>query len=1265
LLVFAFAVSTVAQVALSSISGTVLDPSGLPVVGAKVEVINEGTGARHEATTGSQGGFSVTAIQAGYYRVETTADGFKTSAVSSIKVDAGAARSVPPIRLELGIVSETVTVEGGAEIINTTNSVISNTVELKQIQDLPTLDRNPINLLDLQAGVNSNGRTNRTVNGLRTSATNMSLDGVNIQDNFIRTSSNGFTPFLPNVSQVSEFTLINSNSDPSAGYGSVQVNLTTPSGTNDWHGEVFWFHRNNKFAANDWFNNATGTEKPQLIQNQGGFTAGGPVVRDKLHVFGWYEIARTAEKETDTETLLTDTARQGIFSWVTQAPIDTGVTPLMTIPRNVARPAGVFSSTAQPITCASTAVVIPTGTICQVNLLNVWGLGIDPFVANLLSLLPTNANSFEVGDSSTGQILNTIGLRFNQSSGRERNNLGFKMDFTPTSAHSFSGTFAFNDDFVERPDIDTTPNVTPNVFNDDQKWFLAASHRWSPSGRFTNEARGGFALAPATFLTSSQFGDFVITDSADDSGQTAGGATFSFSNPIDSFRPQGRDTNTYTVQDNATYILGDHTTRFGFFFQRVTTEPFSGFNVPPSFDIGCTQNCPFTASNASEFLGSSISSQRTAANLLLSSLAGIVYQGSADWNVDPANASAGFIPNQINVRKYPLDNYALYFNDSWRLRPNFTLNVGVRWEYFSVFDEENGLFLTPVLPGNTRADMLALFAEPDPDQITIDLTGDKVGRRPYDQDWNNFAPQIGFAWDPWGDGRTSVRAGYSISYIQDEFFTSGINSTQMDGLSATSDLNATAFASISGTQTNIPGLPSLTAPAFQVPRTLLDNIIDFAGGAPDTLFTIDPELKTPYVQQWNLSVQREIGWNTAVEARYVGNHGVHLPRAIDFNQVIVDGPFMTDFLNARQNGFDAFALSGVFDAGCPSAVNPGCTPLPFFDANFFGGFLFLGFVSDMVEEGRAGELASLYHFNAIGSDVVARINPNASVVDALLNWSTSTYHAGILEVRRRPVQGIYFQANYAFSKVLSDSSGCRGTSCNANQNRFDPLLDIDFPDLEKSRAEYDVTHAFKANFLIDIPMGRGHNISSDSEWVNRLIDGWTISSIYTWQTGSPFSIFSNRGTRNRNGRSNTRNTAFTLADEDAVNSMLGLRFGDGVFYVPDAAINSATGTGVGDEAIVCTGFGPGQLCHPDPGTNGNLGRNAFDGPDVFLWDFSLIKKTAVTERVGVEFRAEFFNFLNHPVFLVRDQSLDSSSFGRVTETVSDRRRVQFTLKVTF
>ncbi len=1243
--------AALAQVPTGSIAGTVIDSTGAAIPGAEVAIINEGTGARHKLTTSSTGSFLVPSLQAGLYTVEVTASGFMTAARTGIKLNAGTQYSVPPIQLEVGAVTETITVEAGAELVNTINAVVSNIVEPRQITELPLLNRNPLALLDLQAGVTGTvirAGGDRVVNGLRTSLTNVTMDGINIQDNFIRTGSNSFLPTLPLISQVSEFNLINSNATPDAGFGAIQVTMTTPSGTNEWHGDVFWYHRNNKVAANDWFNNASGTEKPKLIQNQGGFGIGGPVAKDKLFVYGYYELFRSSQQNSDVETVLTSNARQGLFSYATLNAIDTSTNPL-----------GAFSS------CASTATVIPGGTICTLDVLGLNGFSVDPFVAGLLADVPTGFNDFSLGDSSASQLLNTAGFRFNQRSNRTRDNYGFKLDWVPSPEHVISGTWSWNRDIVDRPSIDNTFSETPVILNDNDIKFLSTAYRWSPSGNLTNEFRGGFTLAPATFTNTDadQFGSFVITDSASDSGQTAGGATFIFSNPIEDFRPQGRFTDTWSLQDNVNYTLGNHNMRFGFFFQRIVTEPFSGFNIPGSFDIGTGTGNPSLTS--ADFPGGADSTSRSNANLLMASLAGLVFNAQADFNVDPANAASGFVPNQLNQRSYDQNNYAFYWNDSWRVRPSFTFNFGVRWDYFSVFDEKNSLFLTPVLSEQSRAGLLATFANPDPTQIMIDFSGDRAGRRPYDRDYNNFAPQVGFAWDVFGDGKTSIRAGYSINFTMDEFFTSSINSTQMDGLSATQTLQNTT-GSISGTQPGLPGLPTFTAPTFQVPRSLQDNINDFAGGVPDTLFTIDPDFKTPYVQQWNLSIQRDVGRDTVVEVRYVGNRAVHLPRAIDFNQVVIFGTgYFQDFLAARNNGFLAEAATGSFNPAFDSSIS-GSQALPFFDNNFFGGFLFLGFIQDMVREGRAGELASLYHFNAIGSNVVARINPNASVADALLNWSTSNYHAGIVEVRRRPTRGLSFQANYTFSKVLTDSSGCRGNDCNDSQSRFDPLLDLDNPGLEYARAEYDITHAFKTNFLYDIPLGRGQALSAGN-WLDKVVGGWTLGSIFTWQSGAPFSIHSNRGTLNRNGRSNNRNTASSLLTAGAIEDILGVnRTSDGVSFVPGTAVNTANGTGVADDSLnPCNAFGPMQLCHPAPGTVGNLPRNAFNGPTFFNWDLSIIKRTEITERVGVEFRAEFFNFTNTPVFFVSDIDLDDGSFGSISDTINERRRVQFGLRVTF
>jgi hypothetical protein len=371
--------------------------------------------------------------------------------------------------------------------------------------------------------------------------------------------------------------------------------------------------------------------------------------------------------------------------------------------------------------------------------------------------------------------------------------------------------------------------------------------------------------------------------------------------------------------------------------------------------------------------------------------------------------------------------------------------------------------------------MLDMLRNSDP-SLVIDFAGDAAGRPHYDDDYNNFSPQLGLVWDPWGDGRTAIRAGYSMNFVNDEFFVSGRNSSQMDGLNASTNLGS-IFASISGG--NAPAVPSFPQPTFLVPRTLQDQIDEFGiqgPGSPATLFTIDPQLKTPYVQQWNLSVQREIGWDTAIEARYMGHHSVHLYRAIDFNQVDIIGTgLLDDFILARENGFICEAAGAGYDPFC---ALPGSNTLNLLPTLPFGGFIgfFGGFFDNLFRSGEVGQYASWAHFfmplftGIPYGGIDWAPNPYSSVADAMVNWSRSKYHAGVIEVRRRPTEGLYFQGNYTWAKATTDSSGCRADSCNSGQNRFDPILDFGNFDAEWNRADYDITHAFHGNFVYDLPI---------------------------------------------------------------------------------------------------------------------------------------------------------------------------------------------------
>ncbi|HUI50728.1 MAG TPA: carboxypeptidase-like regulatory domain-containing protein, partial [Terriglobales bacterium] len=301
------AAGTLAQAPTSSIVGTVLDPSGLPIEGADVVLTNVGTNYNYTTTTTSTGAFRFDRLDAAVYRVTVTTPNFRAAIADNIKLDAATNYSVPPIKLEVGPKTETITVEAGAEVVNTTDTEVSSTVEKKQIDELPILDRNVLGILYLEAGVNTSGPfgpTDTVIGGQRATYSNMTLDGINIQDNYIRDNALDFSPNYPLSSQAQEFTVVNQNAGVEYSGGSSQVAFVTPKGTNQFHGEGFYYYRTNAWAANDWFNDASGVPLGKLIQNQGGGNFGGPILKDKLFFYGWYELLRRKQSAPNNTTVI-------------------------------------------------------------------------------------------------------------------------------------------------------------------------------------------------------------------------------------------------------------------------------------------------------------------------------------------------------------------------------------------------------------------------------------------------------------------------------------------------------------------------------------------------------------------------------------------------------------------------------------------------------------------------------------------------------------------------------------------------------------------------------------------------------------------------------------------------------------------------------------------------------------------------------------------------------------------------------------------------
>ncbi len=1220
-------VDALSQTSRGSLSGTVTDPKGDPVRGATVTVRNAATNFAFQTTTNDLGNFVTPSLAAGHYGVVVQAPGFKKADVPDVVIDVSIAAKVS-VALEVGTVAEEVTVVGEAqEVINTLSPVLTNVISTKQIKDLPLPGRNPVDLARLQAGLAVSGTDTRnaSVGGLRGTGTNVTQDGINAMDNFVKTSS-FFALTAPSINSTSEFSVTVGTIGSDAGRGLAQVRIVTPSGGNQIHGSTFYAFRSDALNANTFFNNQNGTPKQRELQHFFGFTLGGPVYlpkiydgRDKSFWFMAYEGFRENFQVTRNRTVLTPEARQGIFRY--------------------------------------------NGSNGQLQSVNLLSLGtakaLNPITLAQINAMPLPNNTL-VGDG-----FNTAGSQFNVTGTDPNDKIDIRgdqklVDNSPIGSHKLE-VVVHRAHFLLTPDtFNSNEAPFPGGVSADQestRWLTAAAIHSTFGSSATNEVRFGHQRAPVGFLRQSQPTVPFITFS-----RTSDAQLTNFDN---TFLSQGRNTTVYQFLDNFSLVRGAHTFKMGAEVQSITAYNFNDAGINPNITLGVN------SANANGILntqfpnlpaGNTGTGIANRARDVYNNITGFLASATQTFNV--VSPTSGFVPGATRERDIKQRDLSLYFEDQWRMRRNFTLNYGVRWEFLGVPQEINGLAIQPTngiaglfgISGTGNLFNPGVLKGTAP--TILDFVNGKTGKALYGDDYNNFAPFLGFAYSPsfehgplhWlfgREGKSSIRAGFSIVYLHD----GGTVVTNALGTGTTNPglIQAAANNTPTGVLT-AAGVP-LRVPGFKIPISDAEN---FAANFNNGLWTFDPNLRVPYVEQWSFGIEREFATNMVVEARYVGNHAVKLYRGIDFNEVnIFENGFLREFLNAQKNL--AINNGTTFAPGAPGTV-----PLPTLATLFAGlpagtGFANSTFINNLTNNNvgaMAFSLANSSTFQANRANLAPNfflVNPNASFARLLTNGSFSNYHSFQLEVRRRMSRGLYFQANYTFSKAITDGDLL------ASQSTLESPRTLRDSRLDRHRASFDQNHRFIANTIYELPFGRGRRfLNGGFAPIRKALEGWSVGSIINWQSGQPRSIFSNRSTFNQQNPGLNPVQLVGMSFDEFKRNIGIFRTGLGVFWINPNLLNITTDPRTG--RLATSTIKDGIFAAPPPGTLGNFPRNALNGPRFFQTDISVIKRTYFKEQGNVEFKLNMQNVFNNANFQGRDFTFTDATFGLLNSTFAGSQR---------
>lgn len=1223
-----FAGGVVAQTGTATVTGNVTDPSAQAVVGATVTLASVSQGTKRTVVTDSSGNFTFSALTPGSYTIEVESSGFNKAVTKPF--DAGTDRVTSiPVKLAVGDVTVAVTVDaGGVESIqNVSDASLGNNFTAQQISQLPLEGRNVAGLLSLQAAVTPGG----AVAGSRSDQANITLDGVDVNN---QQDASAFSPVLRvTPDTVEEFRVTTSNPDATKGRSAgAQIALITKSGSNSFAGNLFYYHRNDFFNANDWYNNASGTPRDVLKRHLFGGSFSGPIVKDRLFFFYNYEGMRETKTIGVTSLVPLPTLGQGIF----QVYDNTGV--LRSI--NTAAINGMTDPSNLPV------------------------VDVNP---NVVSLFAAAAARYPGDPNIGGDGINTGGYRWNAPLPVDQNThtANFTWAVTSDQKHSVAARMNYQQDLFGRQSA--FPD-TPATNQWSHPLGLSASHTWLVSNNITNKFTYGL-----TKLAFSNQGD---------SAENA--ITFrDIFSPVNFTRTFSRVNPTHNFANDTTWTKGNHTLQFGTNIRVVRNERI---NYGAAFDSAVTNYGFYPGSGSSvtniinRYLTATYGTTMSSAWIRsgqssLSALLGRLNQYTARFNFD---INGNPVANQPTVREFATEEYDFYVQDQWKLRSSLTVTLGLRYGYSTPVYETHGFEAAPNI---SMADYFARrveyaqrglnYTEP----LSIELSGKKNGAAPmYDADTNNWQPRVSAAWSPrfkgglggflFGtDGQGVLRGGFALTndYYGQQLAVSFDAANTLGFLSNyTSPANAFNLTNNpapfwDGTGMNIQSFPGVVPPAQLV--FPLQQPANFARRIESS---IDRDIQAPTNYSFNLTYGRQLPGKMVFEASYIGR--------IARNLLATRDVMMPN--NIRAGGQTWYEAAGALAAVDYAGGSFGdFAEQPFFDAAYTPGTLGPIFAPLFGIPELAGLTnTELVYFLGSGStdwtypqDLLDRFSGRRlfyqsqyGALDSFGSIANSDYHAAAFTLRQR-LSNFSWDLNYTWSHSMDDTSGLQTAAAFGAAFILNPLRQRD----NYASSDFDLRHIVNFNSVWQIPVGRGRQFFSGvNRWADAAIGGWQMTSIFRYNSGQPIGtngkIFDNAGW--------VTNWNLKSAMVQTRRVQTGVHFnGEGglptMFSDADAAYAS--------------------FRSPLPGETGD--RNQIRYPAFWTVDMGLQKSFAMPYREGhkVSIRWDVFNVTNTPIFagnantaMGYQPQLPGSNtapvgFGQFTGTRGESRVMQFALRYDF